>query len=214
MIGQHIGEKKPEEAGNTVGTSIVLFVIIGIIATALLEVFAGNIARLLQVPAESFEQAVTYIRICSGGVLIIIAYNVISSVLRGVGNANLPFLFVGIACVVNIIGDLLLVGVFKMDVAGAALATIAAQGVSVVASLLVLKRQSLPISFSLRQCKMFSRELKLILKIGIPIALQETMVQISFLVINSIINGMGLQPSAGYGVAPVSYTHLTLPTKA
>ena len=102
--------------------------IIGIIATILLEVFAGNIAHLLQVPAESFDKAVTYIRICSGGILIIIAYNVISSILRGVGNANLPFLFVGIACIVNIVGDLLLVGVFKMDVTGAAIATIAAQG--------------------------------------------------------------------------------------
>lgn len=201
VIGQHIGEKKPEAAGNTVGTSIMLFVIIGIAVTVLLEVFAGNIAHLLQVPAESFDKAVTYIRICSGGILIIIAYNVISSILRGVGNANLPFLFVGIACIVNIVGDLLLVGVFKMDVAGAAIATIAAQGVSVIASLLVLKRQNLPISFSLRQCRIFVRELRLILKIGVPIALQETTVQISFLVINSIINGMGLQPSAGYGVA-------------
>ena len=87
-------------------------------------------------PAESMEKAVLYIRICSAGILIIIAYNVISGVLRGVGNANLPFLFVGIACVVNIIGDLLLVGVLKLDAAGAAIATIAAQMVSVIISII------------------------------------------------------------------------------
>lgn len=157
--------------------------------------------RTMQVPAESFDQAVLYILICSAGILIIIAYNVISGILRGVGNANLPFLFVGIACAVNVAGDFLLVGVLKMDVAGAAIATIFAQLVSVLASLFVLRRQSLPISFSVRQCRIYPRELKLILNVGVPIALQETMVQISFLVINSIINRMGLMPSAGYGVA-------------
>lgn len=132
IIGQHIGEKRPQAAGDAVGTTIVLFSIIGVILTILLEIFAGNIASLMQVPAESMEKAVLYIRICSAGILIIIAYNVISGVLRGVGNANLPFLFVGIACVVNIIGDLLLVGVLKLDAAGAAIATIAAQMVSVL----------------------------------------------------------------------------------
>ena len=201
VIGQHIGERKPKEAGDAVGTTIILFAAVGTILTVLLEVFAGNIVSLMQVPPEAYEKAVLYIRICSGGILIIIAYNVISGVLRGVGNANLPFLFVGVACVVNIIGDLLLVGGLGMDVAGAAIATIAAQAVSVVISAFVLKRQQLGISFSKKQCRIFSGELKKILSVGVPIALQETMVQISFLVINAIINQMGLTPSAGYGVA-------------
>lgn len=201
IIGQHIGEKRPQAAGDAVGTTIVLFSIIGVVLTILLEIFAGNIASLMQVPAESMEKAVLYIRICSAGILIIIAYNVISGVLRGVGNANLPFLFVGIACVVNIIGDLLLVGVLKLDAAGAAIATITAQMVSVIISVVVLKKQHLPISFSKAQCRIFSHELKLILNVGVPIALQEAMVQISFLVINTIVNGMGLMPAAGYGIA-------------
>lgn len=200
-IGQHIGEKNPKKAGNAVGTTIVLFAVLGIILTVLLEIFAGNIVLILQVPEASVEKAITYIRICSGGILIIIAYNVISGVLRGVGNANLPFIFVGIACVVNIIGDLILVGAFHMDVAGAAIATVFAQLVSVIASLVVLKKQSLPISFSMPQCKVFGSELRMILNVGVPIAIQEAMVQVSFLVINSIVNNMGLMPSAGYGVA-------------
>lgn len=200
-IGQHIGEKKPKEAGNAVGTTIVLFAVLGVVLTVLLEVFAGNIVSILQVPEASVDKAITYIRICSGGILIIIAYNVISGVLRGVGNANLPFIFVGIACVVNIVGDLLLVGAFHMDVAGAAIATVGAQLVSVIASLAVLKKQRLPISFSRRQCKIFGSELRMILNVGVPIALQEAMVQVSFLVVNSIVNNMGLMPSAGYGIA-------------
>lgn len=201
IIGQHIGEQKPKAAGDAVGTTIILFTALGIMMTVLLEVFAGGIVQILQVPAESVEKAILYIRICSGGIVVIIAYNVISSVLRGVGNANLPFLFVGIACVVNIIGDFVFVGVFGMDVAGAALATVLAQLVSVVVSVGVLRKQHMPISFSLEQCRIYGGELKKILNVGIPIALQETMVQISFLVINSIINNMGLMPSAGYGVA-------------
>ncbi len=201
IIGQRIGEKRPEDAGNAVGTTIILFLGIGIVLTILLEVFAGGIVQVLQVPAESVEKTILYLRICSGGILVIIAYNVISSVLRGVGNANLPLLFVGIACVVNILGDLLLVGVCKLDVAGAALATVLAQLVSVLVSAWVLRRQNMPIIFSKKQCRVCPRELRAILNVGVPIALQETMVQISFLVINSIINHMGLMPSAGYGVA-------------
>ena len=191
MIGQHIGEGKPDKAGKTVGTSIVLFAIIGIAMTVILELFAGPIANILQVPAESFDKTVLYLRICSGGILIIIAYNVISSVLRGIGNANLPLLFVGIACAANIAGDLFFVGVLKLDVAGAALATVLAQ----------LRKGNLPIEFKKEDCCIDHDELKKVLNVGVPIALQETTVQISFLVINSIINGMGLMPSAGYGVA-------------
>ena len=103
IIGHHIGEQKPKEAGNAVGTTIILFLIIAVIMTFVLEFAAGGIAHLLQAPAESFDKTILYIRICSAGIVIIIAYNVISGVLRGVGNANLPLLFVGIACVINIL---------------------------------------------------------------------------------------------------------------
>lgn len=201
IIGQHIGEKKPKLAGDAVGTTILLFSVIGVVMTVILELLAGNIAQILQVPAEALDKTILYIRICSGGIVVIIAYNVISSVLRGVGNANLPLLFVGIACVVNIVGDLVLVGLFHMDVAGAAIATVLAQLVSVVISIGVLRKQEMPISFSFAQCRISGTELKKILNVGVPIALQETTVQISFLVVNSIINHMGLMPSAGYGVA-------------
>lgn len=200
-IGQHIGEKEPKEAGNAVGTSIVLFAIVGIALTFLLELFTPGIITILQVPTEAVDKTALYLRICSGGILVIVAYNVISGILRGIGNANLPFLFVGIACIVNIIGDLILVGIFHLDVAGAAIATVAAQFVSVIASLIVLRRQHLPILFSIQQCKLFGKELRLILNVGVPIALQEAMVEISFLVVNSAINNMGLMQSAGYGVA-------------
>lgn len=201
VVGQHIGEERPRAAGDAVGTGIFLFVIVGVILTVVLECSAGYIAEMMQVPAESYDQAVLYLRICSAGTMIIIAYNLISSIMRGAGDANLPLLFVGIACVVNIIGDLLLTGLLGMDVAGVAIATVFAQLVSVISSVLVLKKKKLPFSFTMKQCRANNTEMKLILRVGVPIALQETMVQISFLVINSIVNKMGLLPSAGYGVA-------------
>lgn len=114
---------------------------------------------------------------------------------------NLPFVFVGVACIFNILGDLFFTGLLHMDVAGVALATVLAQLISVIISAAVLRKQKMPISFSKKQCCIHARELKLILKVGVPIAIQEAMVQVSFLVINSIINQMGLLPSAGYGIA-------------
>ncbi|MCD7744663.1 MAG: MATE family efflux transporter [Lachnospiraceae bacterium] len=201
LIGQHIGEKNPKAAGDAVGTTIVLFIIIGIVMTFVLEASAGTIVRLLQVPDNAVGKAILYLRICSGGLLVIITYNVISGVLRGIGNANLPFIFVSIACVVNIAADLLLTGLLGMDVAGVAIATVFAQFVSVVISLGIIRKQKMPIEFTLKQCRIHPVELKKILHVGIPIALQETLGQISFLVINSIVNSMGLMPSAGYGVA-------------
>lgn len=209
-IGQHIGKGKPKNAGDTVGTTIIMFAVIGIVLTIILEVFAGNIVVLLQVPETAVAKTITYLRICGGGVLVIIAYNVISSILRGAGDANLPLLFVGIACVVNIIGDLVLIGGFGMDVAGAAIATVGAQLVSVISSLFVLTRRKLPFSFSREQCRVLGPELKKILSVGIPIALQEATVQISFLVINSIANSMGTMPSAGYAVAQKIVTFIVL----
>lgn len=209
-IGQHIGAKKSKEAGDSVGTSVIMFAVVGVALTILLEVCAENIVAILQVPEVSVAKTVTYIRICSGGILIIIAYNVISSILRGTGNASLPLLFVGIACVVNIIGDILLIGVLNLDVAGAAIATVAAQLVSVISSLLVMRKQKLPFAFTLKQCRISAVQLKKILNVGIPIALQEATVQISFLVINSIVNNMGLMPSAGYGVAQKIITFIML----
>lgn len=200
-IGRYIGEKEQEKAGNTVGTTIVLFLITGLVLTVILEIFAPFIVTLLQVPADAVPKTMTYLRICSAGICVIIAYNVISSILRGAGNANLPLLFVFIACIANIIGDFFLIGVCHMDVAGAAIATVGAQAIAVVISFFVLRKQDLGFTFSKKQIGFHKAELRNILNVGIPIAIQELTVQISFLVINSIINGMGLMPSAGYGVA-------------
>lgn len=200
-IARHIGERKSELAGRTVGTTILLFLGLGVVLTIVLEFCVTPIIQMMQVPGDSVLKTMDYLRICSAGILVIIAYNIIACILRGAGNANLPLIFVAIACVVNIAADFLFVGGLRMDVAGAAWATVLAQFVSVVIALPVLKKQDLGFRFAKTDLRIYKAELHSILQIGIPIALQELTVQVSFLVINAIVNGMGVLPSAGYGVS-------------
>ena len=141
-----------------------------------------------------------YIRICGIGCVFIVFYNLISCIFRGLGNSRLPLLFVGIACVVNIVGDLLLVAVLDMNVAGAAIATIGAQAVSVILSLLIIRRQKLPFSFSMRDIRL-DREVGGFVRVGAPLALQELLTNITFLAICAFINRLGLDASNGYGIA-------------
>ena len=141
------------------------------------------------------------IRICSGGAIFIVAYNVLGAMFRGIGDSKTPLLTVTIACVVNIASDLLLVGVCGLGVAGAALATVLAQAVSVVLCLLVTKIKGLPFSFSRRDIRFNPRHTGRILRLGAPVALQDVLVSISFLAIAAIVNSLGVIASAGVGVA-------------
>ena len=200
-IGQYIGNKKPEKAGDVIGTLAIFLTVVGAALTITLEVYAGDLLRLLNVPDDAYDKAMAYVQISVAGTLVVIAYNVISGVLRGIGNSKLPLIFVGIASVINVAGDLLLVGVFNMDAAGAAIATVFAQLMSVVMSIYVLKRQKLPVIFNKSKLRINGEALKKILGIGVPIALQDLMIQVSFLVISAVINEMGTDQSAGYGVA-------------
>ncbi len=201
VIGRHIGEERPDAAGRTVGAAIVLFAIVAGALTLVMTVFTRPLVVWMQTPAEAVEHAVAYVRICSFGIVFITAYNVLSGIFRGLGDSKRPMIFVAIACVVNIGGDLLLVGAFRMDAAGAALATIGAQAVSVVLSLVIIRRQKLPFRLH-RKCIRFDRvEIGATLRIGVPVAAQDALVHLSFLLLNAIVNRMGLMQSAGYGVA-------------
>ncbi|MBQ6834301.1 MAG: MATE family efflux transporter [Lachnospiraceae bacterium] len=201
LVGQRIGEKRPELAGAAIGNGICLF---GAMAVALtiVMVFGSEVAAtIMHAPEEAFSQTVDYIRICSAGTIFIVAYNLLGSIFRGIGDSKMPLITVAIACVINIAGDLLFVAVFHMGAAGAALATVLAQAVSVVLSLLIIRRRPLPFTFGLKDIRFGRNNIVKILGIGTPIALQEFLVGISFLVIIAIVNSMGVIASAGVGVA-------------
>ena len=201
LIGRHIGENDPKRAGKTVGAAICLFVVVAVVVSVLMFALVMPLTQVMQVPEEAIGQCVSYLQICGAGMIFVTAYNVISGIFRGIGNSKLPLIFVTIACVVNIIGDLLLVGVFHMDVAGAALATIAAQAVSVILSLVIIKRTGLPFEFNKKMIRFHKHEIKSMLMLGLPIALQDTLTSLSFVLVNSMVNSLGLLSSAGYGIA-------------
>ena len=201
LIGRKIGEERFEEAGEIVGASVALFAGVAVIFTVAMLLGCRAFAGLMRVPEEAFTYTIQYVTICAAGTVFIVAYNVISAIFRGLGNSTLPLVFVAIACVVNILGDLLLVAGLRMGAAGAALATVAAQAVSVVLSLLIIRRAKLPFHFRTKYIRFNGGHISRILQLGAPIALQDTLTNLSFLVVNAVINNMGVITSAGYGVA-------------
>ena len=172
LIARYLGEKKPEKIGAVIGGGAIVFTIISVVLFIVMVCFAHPISILMQAPEEAVDLTASYVRICGGGIFFIVAYNLLSAIFRGLGDSKSPLLFVLVACIVNVIGDLALVAGLHMDAAGAAIATVSAQA----------------------QCKKF-------LKIGLPLALQEFLTQVSFLALCAFVNRLGLEASSGYGVA-------------
>ena len=208
-LGKAVGAADPESAGRTVCGQIRLFTVLALGLTAAMLLAAPAAARLMNVPDEAFAETVRYVRICSGGIVFITAYNGISGIFRGVGNSRSPFLFVAIACLVNVALDILFVGGFGMAASGAALATILAQAVSVAFSAQYLRRHPLPFPVW-NFWRQGGRAVGGILRIGAPIALQDFLTNLSFLIITSIVNSMGVVASAGVGVAEKLFVFLSI----
>ena len=188
MIGS--GEKR--ESGDVIGSGICLFLTLAVIVTVGMLLVAVPFAHLMQTPEEAFSQTLSYVRICSGGIVFIVAYNVLGSIFRGLGDSKTPLLTVAIACVFNIAGDLLFVGGMHLQAAGAALATVLAQAVSVGISIWIIRKKGLPFPFGKENIRFYRRHIVRMLRTGVPIALQDSLVMLSFLVINSIVNGLGV----------------------
>lgn len=200
LIAKYLGEKNTDQIGPVLGGAAVVFVMISIGLFVLLVCFARPIALLMQTPKESMDLTISYIRICGCGIFSIVAYNVLSAIFRGLGDSKSPLSFVFAACILNIIGDLLLVGGFHMDAAGAAIATVVAQTVSVGLALVMLIKKKLPFSITKTDFRLNS-QCKRFLRIGLPLALQEFLTQVSFLALCAFVNRLGLEASSGYGVA-------------
>jgi len=200
LIGQEIGRRNPEKAGEAIGTGIVLFAIIGVLMTVLMTAFARGWASFMNAPEEAFRETEEYIRICGAGSLFIIAYNIIGSIFRGFGDSKTPLLTVAIAAVLNIAGDLFCVKILGLGAAGAAIATVFAQAVSVVLSLLIIRKKNLPIVFRRDMLRLNGPVAWKEIRLGAPIALQEILVGFSFMFIQMMVNDMGVVASAGVGV--------------
>lgn len=217
LVGESIGKRRPREAGNAIGSGVCLFAAVALFLTLLMVLGADVLTGLLHAPKEAFAKTSMYIRICGAGSVFIVAYNVLGAVFRGIGDSKTPLMTVAIACVMNIFGDLLLVAVFHMGAAGAALATVFAQASSVLISFALIRRRRLPFEFSRGLIRFNGALIGKEIKLGAPVALQELLVGTSFLLIQTIVNSFGVTASAGVGVAekvcaflmlvPSSYMH-------
>ena len=200
LIARYLGEKKPELIGSVIGGAAVVFTLLSAVLFVVMVGFARSISVLMQAPAEAVALTASYVRICGSGIFFIVAYNLLAAVFRGLGDSKSPLLFVLVACVVNIIGDLVLVAGFHLDAAGAAIATVAAQAVSVVCAVVILLKKKLP--FTIRKSDFrLNLQSRKFLRIGLPLALQEFLTQLSFLALCAFVNRLGLEASSGYGVA-------------
>ena len=200
LIARYLGEKHPEQIGAVIGGAAVVFAAISCVLFVVMVGFARPISVLMQAPAEAVDLTASYVRICGGGIFFIVAYNLLSAIFRGLGDSRSPLLFVLVACVVNVFGDLALVAGCGLDAAGAAIATVAAQAVSVLFAVLLLKKRGLPFSLSRRDFRL-NPQCRKFLSVGLPLALQELLTQVSFLALCAFVNRLGLDASSGYGVA-------------
>ena len=197
LLGQYIGAKKHPDAGKTVGSMIYLFAGLAGIITAVLLIFGNGIVALLQVPEEAVIPAQAYLRICGIGTSFIVGYNVVSSILRGIGDSKRPMYFIAISCLLNIVGDLILVGRFHLGAEGAAIATVAAQAVSFLCALITLFFSGLPFPITRKPER---QKLVKVLQLGIPVAFQDVFATLSFIIITVVVNLIGLSQSAAVGV--------------
>lgn len=164
-------------------------------------VVAKPVAHLMNAPEEAFKQTVQYIQICGGGSLCIVAYNLLSAVFRGLGDSRSPLIFVSIASVINIVGDITLIEGFKMGASGAAIATVVAQALSVALSFILIRKKGLPFHFTKDHIYFKKEEAKHIIRLGSPIALQDMCNELSYLIIIGLVNALGVTASAGVGIA-------------
>ena len=199
-IAQAVGGNDKKRTSSAIGNTVTLFLCVSIVLMAVLIFFVRPITGLMSTPAEAVEGTVQYLTICFIGIPCITAYNIISSVFRGLGDSKSPMYFIAVACVANIILDYLFMGVFNLGPSGAALGTTLSQAVSVITALIFISKKDMGISFGKKDCVLKKDVFGQILRIGIPVALQDGFIQISFIVITVIANRRGLSDAAAVGI--------------
>ena len=214
LIGQSIGEQDDEKAAHGVGSSVILFAIMAIILTPLMILAAPAILDIMHTPPEALEYAKQYLIICACGIPFILGYNAVSSLFRGIGDSKTPMIFVFISSCINLVADIILVGGFKMGAAGAALATVCSQAISFVLAFIYICRKALPFKFDRSYLKPVGSSIFFILKVGIPLAAQEVLVNMSFLIITTMVNGIGVVASASVGIVEKILGFVMMPPMA
>lgn len=199
-ISHAVGAKKHKLVEKTIGNTITLFACISIVSTLLLLIFVKPLVVLLNVPQEAMTGTVQYLVICFIGIPFITAYNIISSIYRGLGDSKSPMYIIAVACLLNIILDYIFIGLFHMGPIGAALGTTVSQSVSVIIALISMKYRTSDIHIKKEDLHLQSQVFKHILKVGFPVAIQDGCIQVAFIIITIIANSRGLNDAAAVGI--------------
>ena len=201
LIGQYMGCKEYEKVKRIIGTTLTVFAGVALLLTILMILFERPLLTLLDTPVESFSLTMQYVLLCSLGNIFICGYNAISAILRGYGDSTRPMIFVGVACVLNIILDFLFVKYMAMGVSGTALATVISQAVSMIIAIVYLKKKEFLFDFRLKSFRPVGQLVKELARVGIPISFQELAIRISFLYLMTVMNRCGVYAAAVVGIS-------------
>lgn len=200
LIGQAVGAEKQKQASDAMGNTATLFMSLSILLTIGLLSTVKPITDAMSTPAEAVSETVSYLTICFIGIPFITAYNIISSVFRGMGDTKSPMYFIAVACITNIILDYLFIGGLHLGAAGAALGTTLSQTISVIVSLIVIVKQKTGITLTKENFRPRRDTMAGLLKIGIPVSFQDGFIQIAFITITVFANRRGLNDAAAVGI--------------
>ncbi|MBR6521215.1 MAG: MATE family efflux transporter [Oscillospiraceae bacterium] len=214
LIGQKVGEGDKEKAARSFGSAIALAIILAVVITPIMILVASPILGLMNTPTEALQYAKQYLITCACGIPFILGYNALSGFFRATGDSKTPMIFVFISSCINVVGNILLIGVFKMGALGAALATILSQLASLVAALIFVIKKGLPFEFHASYIRPVPKAVFFIMKVGIPLAVQEVLVNFSFLLITTMVNGLGVVASASVGIVEKILGFVMMPPMA
>ncbi len=214
LIAQYMGSGKRKELKETIATLLTTLVVLAVVLTAFMAFAKGTLLGLVKTPPEALSEADDYLLITALGTIFIFGYNALSAIMRGMGDSKNPLIFVGIACVINIVLDYILVAKYNMAARGAAIATVVSQAASMILCIVYLKRNRFVFDFNLRSFGFHTARLRMLLKVGIPTSVQNVIVGMSFLFLTSLVNGMGLSEAAALGAVAKFNSFAILPAIA
>ena len=199
-IAQAVGANDLNRARQAVGNTITLFLVFSVVMAVVLLLTVGDIVAVMSTPIEAVAETKSYLVICFMGIPFIVAYNIIASIFRGMGDSKSPMYFIMVACVLNVLLDYVLIGAYDMGASGAAVATVLSQTISVIVAVVYMRRSNSVVAVGRKEMKVSSSVMKKILGIGVPVALQDGFIQIAFLIITIIANLRGLNDAAAVGI--------------
>ena len=214
LIGQYFGAKKQKDVLETIGTELILFAWFSVVCAILMLALADDIVAWMKTPIQARQATINYIRICGAGLLFSSMYEAISSILRGLGDSKNPLKFIAVACVINALLDVLFVGYFHWGASGAAVATAIAQALSFIISVIYLKTHKFMFDFKRKSFQFISQKAKMILKLGIPTAIQNGILYLSFTITVISINKLGVVVSAALSITDRIESFMLLPAIA